>query len=665
VNDTIDGGAGVDTLNLEVLSAAADGASATARNTVIQGTIKNVERVNIINAADLAATLDVTTLGNVNEVWNVTSAKAATAVTGQLVGYKNVANVGVGITYGATQTTGLVALDNSAAAAGITLTGAALETVTVQGSVKAASATTAGTVKLIDGTTADTVKTLNLNLTTAAIVDVDDLDALTTVNAGASTGAITLTPTAAATPATTLKSITTGTGADTVTIGTTTSATVAATVSTGAGNDKITVSTTGTGTTTVAAGDGDDTITFTRALNVKDSVDGGTGTDTLSIVGTSLIAEDYEVIKAVVKGTDILKFSQAMVGADASKLTQFQGFSVTTDVSSITKLADAQTVETTGDVTLSTAGYIAKGAGTPAATATTYAGTLNVTASGGNALDLGADNAVGGTGANADTAANDVVVTASAASVNLTVKATAATAAAAGKASFAALTGDVQTATVNLVNSVNAVTTAKATGDVLANFKLTTDVTQNGTNEFTALGNLTSLTLTGNGAATITANAGSKLATIDASGMTGVAAYDATKQVGGLTFTGATATAETIKLGGGKDLVTTSSTYDKMDTIVGLNLVKAADGTLDTAKSDDLSVGGVTNFAKTTVTGSTLGLALIDAAAKADNSLVFQYGGDTYVYVDATGAGTLQDGDVVVKLTGTVDLDMLVLALNA
>lgn len=678
-NDTINGGAGTDTLNIEV---------ATGYNEAIQGNISNIEKVFITGAATLASAVDVTKLGaELQEVWEVNTTKDVTGVTAQTVGLKNVnTSSSVAVSYGATTTSGKIALENSGqAGVSVAVQGAALATLSVIGSVKAANATTAGTVTLTDDAdgaglgAVGSVKTLNLGLSTAATVDVAGLDKLETiVSTGAGNLVLDGTTGAGVALASTVKSVTTGAGNDTFTLATGTTATVSASADTGAGNDIITVNTTGTaGTVTVKAGEGDDAIIFSRALNVRDSVDGGAGSDTLTVQGTALIAEDYEVLAATVKNVETLKFAQAMAGADASKLSQFSGFSFTTDSSSITKVANAQTVSTTADVAVTAAGYVAKGTGTPAATATTYAGDLKVVAQGGAAASLGADGLVGGTGADADTALNNVVVTANASSVNLTVSAGAATAAAAGTASFASLTGDVQTATVNLVNSVNAATTGTATADALATFSLATDSSSTAVGgAYDALGGLTSLTLTGNGSAVITAGVASNLKTIDASGMTGVAAFDATKQVGGLAFTGSNATAETIKLGGGKDVVTTVSSYDKMDVITGLNLVKTAAGALDTAKSDDLVVTGYntatgTGFAKATVEGSTFGLALVNAAASATgDQLVFTYGGNTYAYVDrgdtgATANGVLDNNDVVIQLTGALDLDMVVAALNA
>jgi hypothetical protein len=59
-----------------------------------------------------------------------------------------------------------------------------------------------------------------------------------------------------------------------------------------------------------------------------------------------------------------------------------------------------------------------------------------------------------------------------------------------------------------------------------------------------------------------------------------------------------------------------------------------------------------------------LALALKDAGdSSTGDSLVFAFGGDTYVYQDRGAAG-LDAGDTVVRIVGTVQLDALVLALG-
>jgi hypothetical protein len=275
------------------------------------------------------------------------------------------------------------------------------------------------------------------------------------------------------------------------------------------------------------------------------------------------------------------------------------------------------------------------------------------------------------------TATGTTAVKANASSVNLTVNATAVTATAASSASTATLTGDAQSATVTLNSVANkALTTDTATADHAATLNLTTtaavSAVAGSVGAYTNMGGLTSLTLKGNGVAVVDNSAG-KLATVDASDLAGTAVFDGVTLHNGLTFTGNTAVAETVTLSGGKDAVTTVGTYAKMDTITGLNLVAttATTPTLDTTKSDDVTITGYTTasthpFVKsTTITGSTLELALVNAAASTDDQVVFQYGGDTYAFVDATGAGTLDANDIVVKLTGAINLDLLVQALNA
>jgi hypothetical protein len=131
-----------------------------------------------------------------------------------------------------------------------------------------------------------------------------------------------------------------------------------------------------------------------------------------------------------------------------------------------------------------------------------------------------------------------------------------------------------------------------------------------------------------------------------------------------------------VTLGDGLDVIqigdatAIGSSYLNQDTITGLNLVDDGTGAVDAALSDAIQVfdgaaGAVTGFAKTTVAGATLDLALVNAAASADgDELVFAFGNDTYIYVDNDGDDLVTDADIVVKLTDTVDLDLLVYALG-
>lgn len=239
------------------------------------------------------------------------------------------------------------------------------------------------------------------------------------------------------------------------------------------------------------------------------------------------------------------------------------------------------------------------------------------------------------------------------------------------------MTGDFKTATVNMTSGNNHVQTPTS-NDIISTVYITpVDSVAGVSAAYTGLGSLTSVTLKGVGRVVIdnsdtsTTFADSKLATVDASGLGGVKGALATtlagNPLGGLTHTGNTLLAETITLGSGQDLITVGSRYSTMDTITNFTLVGNIDLTLNTAKSDDISVSGVTTFVKQTagLTGSTIGAMLVSAAdSTLGDNLVFQFEGNTYIYVDGGTAGSLDSSDTVVKLTGAVDLDLLVLALN-
>jgi len=638
--DSVDGGAGVDTMNLIV------GAGATGSALPTVATVKNIEIINVTGVENITGTtVDAgffagSTMVNLNAAGG--TAATVTGLSGKTLGVQGKTAATVAGDFG-TAAAATVQLTNASDAATtpanaiINLTGTAIKTVTVNGNGRATVATTGSDVE-----------TLNINATGSLTLNAAaEAASIKTINAAGSTAAVNLGTTAF----TAAETITTGSGNDTFTVGLTTTGKTA-TVNAGAGNDTITVAATAVNVN-VNAGAGDDTIVFNRALTATDVVNGGEGKDTLTVGNTAIIAADLEILKAAVTNVESLKFSSTVTGVDATALSQFSTFSFAGNNSVITKVADAQNIVTTADVSVSAAGYVAGTTTTDA----TYAGKLMVDVTGGTA-------AVGGT---TPVAQDNVTVNAFASSVTLNVKAGAATSGAGGTATFAALTGDVGSATVNLTNSVAQATSGTATSDAVANFTLTTsDAATDGA--YTALGNLTALTLTGNGNAVIVNGATGVLATVDATALTGKAAFGGSVVTTGLDYTTSANVAETIKLGAGDDIIrfsTTSSTYTKMDTVEGLSLVKTSAGAFDATASDDISVTGITTFAKAaTVTGSTFGLVLTNLGAAAENNVVFQYEGNTYVYADVGAAGLTND-DVVIKLTGTVDLDMLVSALNS
>ena len=91
----------------------------------------------------------------------------------------------------------------------------------------------------------------------------------------------------------------------------------------------------------------------------------------------------------------------------------------------------------------------------------------------------------------------------------------------------------------------------------------------------------------------------------------------------------------------------------------------------ETTRNTSCLHAAITGFAKTTVaaTATTLNLALVDmATSAAGDKVVFHFGGDTYIFADVAADGTagdniLNDTDIVIKIAGLVDLDLLVSAL--
>lgn len=670
--DVIDGGAGRDTLNIYT-----DGTF----NVKQQGTVKNVETINIFNESGATtlygetAGVDASKFAGATAVWQVGAANKITGVGASTTAGFRAMEIGAGtVDVTATAATVGIALDNVFGAAGtnasaVTVAGTKLTGVTLSGALTDNDAYTdddAASVAL-NATVAKDAQTFTLNSSLNTTLTVSKATGATkevnTIAAAASTGDITFVG------GDFVSSITTGTGADDITLATKLNGTTkAATVNSGDGDDVITVTATGTAdagnTVTVNAGAGNDEINVTLNNNVKyninggagddlivltgtvktgDVIDGGEGKDTIGLAGkTTYVADDYLVYTKVLKNFEAIKFTSAATGFDASQVAGFKEFTFDAG-GAITKVAADQSVWTAGNLTVQAAGYTAASA-TGAASSTVYS-----TEAANGALKV------------AVTA--DATVTAKGASIALAVNA--------GDADVAAvLNGDVKTATVALTNGEESlasvsVTTATTTGTAATP----------ATGSYTSLGALSSLTLTGNGSATVVNAASTKLVTVDASALASVDADG--EAAAGLTYTSSNAAAETIKLGAGIDTITlNASVYGGIgaahawDTVTGLNLVLDEAGTGYAATSDVLTIGaGGLTATKFTSTETDLDLVLKAAAESAnsgaDKALVFAFGGNTYVFVDNGGStGLLDATDTVVQLTGAIDQDDLIVALG-
>ena len=680
--DSIDGGAGKDTLNIY-------SDITNSYNTTLNGaTVKNVETINIFNSNNAfttdGAVVDASKFDGATAI-NQVGAKAANVTNlaaGTVAGFNGTAQATIGVSAAAAAATANVALTSVAEATALEVAAAAagvLNAVTVSGTRVDSTPATPIADLALKVTAGKDVESLSINTSINSKLTVTNAGGkvLSTVDASASTGNIDLDTVALSSSVATVK---TGSGADKVGLATSLNTTVkAASVSTGAGNDTINVEavvgTPAAGQTVtvdagegndviqldlvagigynVAAGAGDDTVAITGTVKTTDKIDGGAGTDTVSLAGqaTARIADDFIVFNKVLTNFETLKFSSTegdvgtKVAFDASQLAANYttlDFATASNVDNV----GTQALVANGDLNAEAAGYINVGEGTPAATAITYAGTLNIT-------DVKAG-------------ATDDTIQAHASTVNLTVKGVSASTA---TVNSAVLTGEAKSATVTLSAGTSTQGTAATTDDVLVASKVI--ITQGTLAE--ELKDLASLTLSGNGTAVVNVGAAaaaeSKLVNVDASGLNSVDI--AGKATIGLQYTSFNSAAETIKLGAGLDTITlNASTYGKMDVIQGLNLVaSAADAkAIDTDKSDVLDITGV-NLTKAgalnfTTTQTDLDLALKDAAtyskANSNTDVAFHMGGNTYVFHDSVaGNGLIDATDTVVQIAGQVNLDLL------
>jgi len=640
--DSIDGGAGKDTLN--IYTDGTNNASIPA-----SATIKNIETVNIFNTGAATPGLtDASKYAGVTALWQTGAAadvtNLAATTTAGFHGQSGTLNVGAADA----AATATVALDK--VQEGATL------------NVASGSAGTLGTV-VVGGTVADTdgngsVANLNLNVTggkdvqtlmvnTAVATTLSTIDngkAVTTVDASASTGAVTYAG------ATTVTNVKTGSGNDDVTLNTVTvKDKTNAAVDTGAGNDNVTVNASGDGIVTIATGDGNDTVNVTGRSSGALNVDLGAGNDTFT---SSVDIGASDKIDAGA-GTDTLLLN--LVGsANVGAFSNFDAF----DAKGLNKALDIDILSLKNTVTE----IVASGdVGTDAAL-------LNVGAGVGYRVtgDTDVANALSIT----QKAAGDLTVTLDIDESGDAKTTTATDADAAVNATNA--TG------VKAVFDSSFVDTSKAAGDNVAALTLTAGaaktiaVTSGGANAenhlaLTAGDALTSLTVTG----------ASKLVIDSVAGATHLATIDASAATGGLTASLAdVVNGGTIKLGSGADIITitSDSTVGAVESISGFEKTAAAAvGSDADAKKAAIADADVLSFTGTvaadgngiskgvlTFTGagpSTLAAAALTAdgaATTAGAAVVFEYLGNSYVFVQGGTAGTADD--TLVQLTGVTGI---------
>jgi hypothetical protein len=651
--DSIDGGAGKDTLNIQVSAIAGAAAAPYNYNGSLPASIKNVEIINYnLTDADLTAT-------HFNATNTIDASKFVGATAINQIGHAvAVSNLGATTTAGFDTTTENMSVTASGATAAVSFNAVAEAATLAVGGTKLANVSISGNrfdtndsgsltalaTTITAGTDIQTIKVTSNQSIDLSIVDTASAKKVTSLDASASTAKVKFIGDAD------VVTIATGSGGDDVTFAGVTSKAngVNGTVSTGAGNDTITVSggLTGDGVISVDAGAGNDTITVTKSngvgLNVQggdgndivtlngslattDVINGGAGTDTISVAGsaTARVADDFIVFNKLLTGFETIAFAtaegSATVSLDASKLAANYTTIDLADGSYVAKVG-SQAVIAEGALTVSATGYDATD---PAAVV--YAGTLNITEK-----------------------ADAKTVTANAETVNLSLKAGTA-------ARGTTLVGDFEVGNVTVTNSVNSST--NPTADTIA--KVTIDSANAAA--------MTSLTLTGTGSADVTNSNAGHLTMIDASGLGGTYTLGANagKAIAGLKLVSTETSAETIKLGAGIDDITlNASTYGKVDSVQGLNLVWNSAHTALTAASDVLKIGSVAaTLVKFTTTQTDLDLALKDVITAGKTDAAFVINGDTYVFHES-GNGVVDSADVVVKLVGVTDVNAVILALG-
>ncbi|MBD1401322.1 beta strand repeat-containing protein [Pelovirga terrestris] len=300
--DTIDGGAGTDTLNIFT-----DNVGSVNKVFPAFATVKNVEIVNVYNDNTAAAFGDAAKFQGVQQLWQIGAATDVTNLgASTAAGFRDVAALSQTVTTATGNTAATIALDDSTG----TLTTSGATTVSVVGE-KAAAAFTLN----VNGTGTATALTVD---TAVATTIAKNTDAAVTLNAGDSTGAITIAET------TSLQNITTGTGNDTIAAA---GATVKS-ISTGAGNDTVTINTNAlSATSTIDLGAGNDRLVLNFAPTAGVTLSGGEGTDTLAVAkATYTTVSGFSPANlAKITGFEVLEFTDALAGGDSFDIGKVAG----------------------------------------------------------------------------------------------------------------------------------------------------------------------------------------------------------------------------------------------------------------------------------------------------------------------------------------------------
>lgn len=317
--DKIDGGAGMDTLNVEN----------TGGVNSLPGNVTNVEVVNLIGAGNVNGGADISagSFETINLVDTDDTAVTVAGIGAQTIGLNNVADTTVvTANYKASQTSATITATGLPGAATVAVTGSGLTAVTVNvdGTSDTLSVTNAGntltsaTINASDDSEVSigSNKLAAVTITGAGAVDLTASVDLKTLTATDNTGGVTFDNTGSATNKLVAK---TGAGDDSLTL-------VGAqltSAATGAGDDTVDVVTSALGATaSVDLGDGDDTLNMSAAPTAGATLAGGAGTDTLgmALAAYTTVAGFSSTNLGKITGFEVLSITDAPL-ADTSTLT--------------------------------------------------------------------------------------------------------------------------------------------------------------------------------------------------------------------------------------------------------------------------------------------------------------------------------------------------------
>ena len=272
--DSLDGGAGSDTINIQVGVTGVHAAASMAGIETVSANFSAAGTVSLLNSTG------VTTVES-----SASTAAAAFSNIGSVATALKVSNTAQDATFGYTT----AAVAGTADTVALTLSGVTGGTVTLAG-VETVGITSSGSANTLTGLTASSATTVNVAGDQALALGTLGAT-VTTLNAGTNTA--------------------TGTGVS-ATMGPATTATITG----GSGNDSINISAV-LGDVNIAGGAGNDTVTATTNLTTVDTISGGDGiADILSTTAT--VAEGYTApTTRTITGFEQLTLS----GATATSLT--------------------------------------------------------------------------------------------------------------------------------------------------------------------------------------------------------------------------------------------------------------------------------------------------------------------------------------------------------